>query len=248
MASARRASPRRPSSREPTSAGIVWPRAIAPWPVELVSLGRGEDEATQAADKIYDELTEAGLDPLYDDRDAGAGEKLTDAELIGCPLRIVVGKRTLAEGQVEAQVRATGEDLRIDLADVAARAIGAGRCRKLGAWLRSGPRCASGSAAGASSASTAPGPALRRPRQGAPLHPLDAAEHRRLPAACGDPGLPGLGARLRRRARHGRDPPLPLHHAGRPPRRLPRPGDRPVLADGRTARPASSTAWPPSPA
>jgi prolyl-tRNA synthetase len=99
--------------------GIVWPRSIAPWPVELVSLGRGEDEATQAADKIYAELAEAGLDPLYDDREAGAGEKLTDAELVGCPLRIVVGKRTLAEGQVEAQVRATGEDLRIDLAGVA---------------------------------------------------------------------------------------------------------------------------------
>jgi len=98
--------------------GIVWPRSIAPWPLELVSLGRGEDEATQAADKIYAELTEAGLDPLYDDREAGAGEKLTDAELVGCPLRIVVGKRTLGEGQVEAQVRATGEDLRIDLADV----------------------------------------------------------------------------------------------------------------------------------
>jgi prolyl-tRNA synthetase len=102
--------------------GIVWPKAIAPWPVELVSLGRGEDEATQAADKIYEELAEAGLDPLYDDREAGAGEKLTDAELIGCPLRVVVGKRTLAEGQVEAQVRATGEDLRIDVANVVAEA------------------------------------------------------------------------------------------------------------------------------
>ncbi|HYH62335.1 MAG TPA: proline--tRNA ligase [Solirubrobacterales bacterium] len=102
--------------------GIVWPRALAPWPVELVGLGRGDDEATQAADKLYAELAEAGLDPLYDDREAGAGEKLTDAELIGCPLRVVVGKRTLAEGQVEAQVRATGEDHRIELADVAAKA------------------------------------------------------------------------------------------------------------------------------
>jgi prolyl-tRNA synthetase len=102
--------------------GIVWPRSLAPWPVELVSLGRGEDEATQAADRIYAELSDAGLDPLYDDRDAGAGEKLTDAELVGCPLRIVVGKRTLAEGQVEAQVRATGEDLRIELEDVAEKA------------------------------------------------------------------------------------------------------------------------------
>jgi prolyl-tRNA synthetase len=102
--------------------GIIWPRALAPWPVELVSLGRGGDEAAQAAETIYAQLTEAGLDPLYDDREAGAGEKLTDAELIGCPLRIVVGKRTLAEGQVEAQLRATGEDLRIELSDVVAKA------------------------------------------------------------------------------------------------------------------------------
>ena len=129
--------------------GIVWPRAIAPWPVELVSLGRGEDEATQAADKIYEELADAGLDPLYDDREAGAGEKLTDAELIGCPLRIVVGKRTLGEGQVEAQVRATGEDLRIELADVVAKATALVDGARLGAWKPSGPRCASGSAAGA---------------------------------------------------------------------------------------------------
>ncbi len=102
--------------------GIVWPKALAPWPVELVSLGRSGDDASQAADRIYAELSEAGLDPLYDDRESGAGEKLTDAELIGCPLRLVVGKRALAEGQVEAQVRASGEDLRVGLADVAAQA------------------------------------------------------------------------------------------------------------------------------
>ena len=100
--------------------GIVWPRALAPWPIEVVSLGRGEDETSQEAERIYGELTDAGLDPLYDDREAGAGEKLTDAELIGCPLRIVVGKRGLGEGQLEAQVRATGEDTRIGLSDVAA--------------------------------------------------------------------------------------------------------------------------------
>ena len=102
--------------------GIVWPRALSPWPVELVGLGRSGDEAAEAAERIYSELTDAGLDPLFDDREAGAGEKLTDAELIGCPLRIVVGKRTLAEGQVEAQLRASGEDHRIDLADVVAEA------------------------------------------------------------------------------------------------------------------------------
>jgi prolyl-tRNA synthetase len=102
--------------------GIVWPRSIAPWPVELVSLGKPGDETTAAADRLYEELAEAGLAPLYDDREAGAGEKLTDAELLGCPLRIVVGKRALADGEVEAQERASGADHRLGVADAARRA------------------------------------------------------------------------------------------------------------------------------
>jgi prolyl-tRNA synthetase len=102
--------------------GIVWPRSIAPWAVHLVSLGRAGDETVAAADRLYEELAEAGLEPLYDDREAGAGEKLTDAELLGCPLRIVVGKRTLAEGEVEAQERASGADHLLPLADAARRA------------------------------------------------------------------------------------------------------------------------------
>ena len=65
---------------------------------------------------------EAGLEPLYDDREAGPGEKLTDAELLGCPLRIVVGKRALAEGEVEAQERRSGADHRLAVADAARRA------------------------------------------------------------------------------------------------------------------------------
>jgi len=94
-----------PRSRAPRNS----PTATPPATVELVL-------------RLRKELSEAGLDPLFDDRKANAGEKLTDAELIGCPVRIVVGKRTLAEGQVEAQVRATGEDSRIDVANVAAEA------------------------------------------------------------------------------------------------------------------------------
>ena len=123
MASALRASPPRPSSRAPTSAGIVWPRSIAPWPVELVSLGRGEDEATQAADKIYDELTEAGLDPLYDDREAGAGEKLTDAELDRLPASH--RRRQAHAGRGTGRSAGPGDAVRTSgstLADVAARA------------------------------------------------------------------------------------------------------------------------------
>jgi prolyl-tRNA synthetase len=102
--------------------GVVWPRSIAPWQVHLVTLGRaGEDERT-AADGLYEELREAGTEVVYDDRDAGPGEKLTDAELLGCPLRLVVGRRGLAEGVVEAQVRAGGEEHRLP---VAAAATGA---------------------------------------------------------------------------------------------------------------------------
>ena len=102
--------------------GIVWPRALAPWDVHLVSLGRKGDEAVQAAEKLYEELRAAGLEVIYDDREAGAGEKLTDAELLGCPLRIVVGKRALADGEVEASERASGREERIPLANVPGRA------------------------------------------------------------------------------------------------------------------------------
>ena len=102
--------------------GIVWPPSIAPWAVHLVVLGRPGDETVAAADRLYEELAEAELATVYDDREAGAGEKLTDAELLGCPLRIVVGKRALAEGEVEAQERASGTDHRLPLADAARRA------------------------------------------------------------------------------------------------------------------------------
>jgi prolyl-tRNA synthetase len=102
--------------------GIVWPPTISPWAVHLVSLGRPGDETIAAADRLYEELGEAGLEVVYDDREAGAGEKLTDAELLGCPLRIVVGKRALAEGEFESQERRSGAEHRLDVADAARRA------------------------------------------------------------------------------------------------------------------------------
>jgi prolyl-tRNA synthetase len=102
--------------------GIVWPRALAPWDVHVVGLGRPGDEVMDAADRLYDELRDAGIETLLDDRDAGPGEKLTDAELLGCPLRLTVGRRGLAEGVVEAQARRTGEDTSLPLAEAAAGA------------------------------------------------------------------------------------------------------------------------------
>jgi len=86
-------------------AGISWPRAIAPFDVELVGLGKDGEEAYAVAEQLYEQLSEAGLAVAYDDRAAGAGEKFADAELLGCPLRLTVGKRGLESGEVEAQVR-----------------------------------------------------------------------------------------------------------------------------------------------
>jgi prolyl-tRNA synthetase len=103
--------------------GIVWPRAIAPWQVHLVSLAKAADEEERlAADRLYAEFREAGVEVLYDERDAGAGEKLTDAELLGCPLRVVVGRRGLAKGVVEASERASGTEHELPVGEAAVQA------------------------------------------------------------------------------------------------------------------------------
>jgi prolyl-tRNA synthetase len=78
---------------------------VAPFDVELVVLGKPGSPERELAEGLYLELAEAGLETLYDDRDVGAGEKFTDAELLGCPLRLTVGRRTLAAGEIEVQIR-----------------------------------------------------------------------------------------------------------------------------------------------
>jgi prolyl-tRNA synthetase len=85
--------------------GISWPRAIAPFDVHLVTLGKPGSEERTLSDTLYDELGKLGLRTLYDDRDAGPGEKFADAELLGCPARVTVGRRTLQAGELEVQVR-----------------------------------------------------------------------------------------------------------------------------------------------
>jgi prolyl-tRNA synthetase len=101
--------------------GISWPRPIAPWDVELVTLGRAGTPEREAADALYEELKAAGIDVLYDDRDAGPGEKFADAELLGCPVRLTIGKRSVQSGAIEAQVRRGLRDIEggIPLADAA---------------------------------------------------------------------------------------------------------------------------------
>jgi prolyl-tRNA synthetase len=102
--------------------GISWPRTIAPFDAELVVLGQKESEERRVADRLYLELRDAGLDVLYDDRDSGPGEKFADAELLGCPVRVTVGRKTLAAGEIELQIRRGRESQTVPL-EGAAEAI-----------------------------------------------------------------------------------------------------------------------------
>ncbi len=102
--------------------GISWPRSMAPFDVELVVLGKEGSEERTFADRLYQELQQTGLDVLYDDRDAGPGEKFADAELLGCPVRLTVGRRTLAAGEIEVQIR-RGRESRAVPVDGAAHAV-----------------------------------------------------------------------------------------------------------------------------
>jgi prolyl-tRNA synthetase len=85
--------------------GISWPRALAPFDVHLVALGKAGSDEQRLADRLYEALGETGIDVLYDDRDASPGEKFVEAELLGCPLRVVAGRRSLTSGELEVQVR-----------------------------------------------------------------------------------------------------------------------------------------------
>ena len=85
--------------------GIAWPKALAPFAVHLVGIGKPGTPERDAAERVYEELVEGGVEVLYDDRDLGPGEKFADAELLGCPLRLTVGRRAIESGEIEVQVR-----------------------------------------------------------------------------------------------------------------------------------------------
>jgi prolyl-tRNA synthetase len=100
--------------------GIAWPRSIAPFAIHLVTLGKPGSEEREYSDRLYEELELTGVEVLYDDRDAGPGEKFADAELLGCPLRVTVGRRTLQAGELEVQVRRGQESRSVAVEDAAA--------------------------------------------------------------------------------------------------------------------------------
>jgi prolyl-tRNA synthetase len=85
--------------------GISWPRALAPFAVHLVGIGKPGTPEHEAAERLYETLRDGGVEIIYDDRELGPGEKFADAELLGCPLRLTVGRRALESREVEVQVR-----------------------------------------------------------------------------------------------------------------------------------------------
>jgi prolyl-tRNA synthetase len=94
--------------------GILWPQSVAPYDVHIVALPGLEDPAAELEQRLEAE----GLEVLLDDRELRAGEKFADADLIGCPYRITVGKKTLEDGAVDVLVRQTGEERRVKLDEV----------------------------------------------------------------------------------------------------------------------------------
>ena len=89
--------------------GIIWPRAIAPYEVVVVAVNAKVEEQLAYAEEIYEELRAAGVDVLLDDRRERAGVKFNDCDLIGYPVRIAIGPKTIENGSIEVKVRRTGE-------------------------------------------------------------------------------------------------------------------------------------------
>lgn len=99
--------------------GISWPRSIAPFAVHLVGIGKEDSQERALAEGVYRTLSDANISVIYDDRDLGPGQKFADADLLGCPLRITVGKRTVDSNEIEIQARRSQEKSSTPVSDVA---------------------------------------------------------------------------------------------------------------------------------
>ncbi|MBA2278972.1 prolyl-tRNA synthetase [Candidatus Saccharibacteria bacterium] len=102
--------------------GLVWPEAIAPYQLYLVRLGQ-EAEIVKAADSLYSELKDANIDVLYDDRDARAGEKFADADLLGIPWRAVISAKTVEQNSVELKARTSADMALIPVSELKNRLV-----------------------------------------------------------------------------------------------------------------------------
>ncbi|MEW6752906.1 MAG: proline--tRNA ligase [Candidatus Latescibacterota bacterium] len=103
--------------------GLIWPISVAPFQVHLVSLAKKPGPAQEAADRLYADLQAAGLEVLLDDRDENPGVKFNDADLIGIPVRLNLGERSLKNGAVELKLRAARERAEVPLGEAVARVV-----------------------------------------------------------------------------------------------------------------------------
>lgn len=104
--------------------GIIWPKSIAPFDIEILPLNINDAKTMEAAEKFYNELTEKGFEVLMDDRDERAGVKFKDADLIGIPTQLVIGEKNLKDGFVEIKDRRTKEALKVKLEEAVEKATG----------------------------------------------------------------------------------------------------------------------------
>jgi prolyl-tRNA synthetase len=101
--------------------GIIWPKSIAPFDVEIIPLNVKDSKTVEIAEKLYKDLTEEGIEVLIDDRDERAGVKFKDADLIGIPTQIIIGEKNLKEGKVEIKDRRTKEVEKVHTDEVVKR-------------------------------------------------------------------------------------------------------------------------------
>src|SRR5262249_29249965 len=102
--------------------GIIWPDSVAPFGAAVLNLRVGDEACDAVCEKAYKALSDAGLDPLYDDRDDRPGAKFAATDLVGIPWQLIVGPKGVADGVVELKRRATGERQTVSL-DAALKAI-----------------------------------------------------------------------------------------------------------------------------
>ncbi|MDP2277787.1 MAG: His/Gly/Thr/Pro-type tRNA ligase C-terminal domain-containing protein, partial [Nitrospirota bacterium] len=104
--------------------GIIWPKSIAPFDIELLPLNMNDSKTVEIAENLYKELKEKGIEVLMDDRNERAGVKFKDADLIGIPTHIILGEKNLKEGLVEIKDRRTKEAVKVKVEEVVERVKG----------------------------------------------------------------------------------------------------------------------------
>jgi prolyl-tRNA synthetase len=103
--------------------GIIWPLPLAPYEVLVIALNTRDEQVVELADRLYDQLQEQGSEVLYDDRDERPGVKFKDADLIGIPVRLVIGAKSLAGGQVEISLRRDREKILVPIENAVERVL-----------------------------------------------------------------------------------------------------------------------------